>query len=113
MGKNKKKLYILFISELNLCKIGISENVEKRVRQLQTGCPFKIDVVKKYESTISSRIEKILHRKYANRKLDENEYNLMGEWFSLMVSEVLSFEETCREIEAGLYILKTNGNPFI
>ena len=113
MGNKEKMLYILFISELNVCKIGISENVEKRVGQLQTGCPFKIDVVKKYESNMSSRIEKILHRQYRNRKVDENEYNLMGEWFNLTIGEVLDFEENCIEIEKTINYLKSQGNPFI
>ena len=113
MLKKEKLLYILYISELNVCKIGISENVEKRIKQLQTGCPFRIDVVKKYESPISARIEKILHRQYRSRKVDENEYNLMGEWFSIPVSEMLSFEEKCREIEGAINYLKSSGNPFI
>ena len=113
MGNKEKLLYILFISELNVCKIGISENVEKRIKQLQTGCPFKIDVVKKYESPMSSRIEKILHRQYQNRKVDENEYNLMGEWFNLTIGEVLDFEENCMEIEKTINFLKSYGNPFV
>lgn len=113
MSKKEKLLYILYISELNVCKIGISENVQKRVKQLQTGCPFKIDVVRSYNSPISSRIEKILHRKYQNRKADENEYNLMGEWFNLTIGEVLGFEENCTEIEKTLNFLKSSGNPFV
>lgn len=113
MGNKVKLLYILFISELNVCKIGISENVEKRIKQLQTGCPFRIDVVKKYDSPIASRIEKIMHRKYGSRKVDENQYNLIGEWFNLSIGEVLDFEENCREIEKTIVFLKGQGNPFV
>lgn len=112
--KNKKKLiYILFISELNVCKIGISENVERRIKQLQTGCPYKIDVVKTFNSPISSKIEKVIHRSYTSNKVDENEYNLMGEWFNIPVTEVLSFENKCREIEDRINYLKSSGNPFV
>lgn len=113
MSNSKKLLYILFISELNVSKIGISENVEKRVKQLQTGCPYKIDLVRKYDSKLSARIEKIMHRKYRSRKVDENEYSLTGEWFFLSPSEVLEFEENCREIEKTIIFLKNEGNPFI
>ncbi len=113
MGKKEKLLYVLFISELNVCKIGISENVEKRIKQLQTGCPFRIDVVRKYQSPISAKIEKILHRQYRSRKIDENEYHLMGEWFNLTIGEVVDFENSCREIEASFNFLKQSGNPFV
>lgn len=113
MSNSKKSIYILYISELNVCKIGISENVEKRLKQLQTGCPFKIDVARKYDTDNSTKIEKILHRKYQNRKLDDNEYNLIGEWFNIPISEVLNFEGNCKEIEDKIIFLRNQGNPFI
>lgn len=113
MGNSRKRLYLLFISELNVCKIGISENVENRIKQLQTGCPFKIDVVRSYSSPISSRIEKVLHRQFQTRKADENEHNLLGEWFNLTLCEVLRFEDICRDIERNIEFLKKSGNPFI
>ena len=113
MSNSKKSIYILFISELNLSKIGISENVGRRVKQLQTGCPFKIDVVRKYDTANFYKIEKVLHRKYRTNKMDDNEYNLVGEWFNIPIGEVLNFEENCKEIEDTIIFLRNHNNPFI
>lgn len=111
--KKEKELYLLFISELNVCKIGISNNVDKRVKQLQTGCPYKIDTVKRYKSGISAKIERIMHRKYSSMKTDYNQYHLIGEWFYIDINHVISFEDTCRGIEETLSGLKQLGNPFV
>lgn len=116
MSNSKKKekfLYLLFISELNVCKIGISNNVEKRIKQLQTGCPYKIDLVKAHKTEMASKIEKVMHRKYSALKVDCNEYNLLGEWFYVKIDDVISFESNCREIETTIIGLRKMGNPFV
>jgi hypothetical protein len=109
----KKKLYILFISELNISKIGISRNVKKRLSQLQTGCPYEIKILKVYESDLSSKIEKILHRQFRSYKIDSSEYNLVGEWFNLDIDTILKFNEICNEIEKNIIYLREKKNPFI
>lgn len=112
-NKKDKFLYLLFISELNVCKIGISNNIDKRIKQLQTGCPYRIDLVKAHKTEMASKIEKIMHRKYSPKKVDYNEYSLVGEWFYIDIGDVLSFESTCREIEGTITGLREMGNPFV
>lgn len=113
VSHKRKNIYILFISELNVSKIGTSSNVQNRVKQLQTGCPYKIDFVRSYDSPFSTKIEKILHRKYQNRKVDNEEYKLTGEWFNLDIKDILGFESECTEIEKTIDFLKKKGNPFL
>jgi hypothetical protein len=55
-------------------KIGWSDDVGVRVRQLQTGCPFEIRVLNVIEGDQSG--ETWLHRRFA-------QYRVCGEWFEL------------------------------
>lgn len=54
-------------------KIGYTENsIESRMKALQTGCPYKLKLIKNIQGGFA--IEKMLHEKYkTNRK--------QGEWF--------------------------------
>jgi len=64
-------------------KIGVSENIEKRLIQLQTGNPNRIKVVhiQEYSDMMIARtIEKHLHRML-------KEYRLNGEWFELLTPD--------------------------
>ena len=104
--------YVYLILEVNEQgeenhKIGISKNKpEKRLKQLKTGNPNRIDILKFYESENYKHIEKWLHSKFYNKKtLAENE------WFKLSNEDVLNFIETCKKIDESVsYLLKEN--PF-
>ena len=70
-------------------KIGISKNEpEKRLKQLQTGNPNEIRVLKIYQSKNYKKIEKLLHSRFSNKKTLAN-----NEWFHLSNEEVISFLE--------------------
>lgn len=77
--ENKKSLinglvYVIGNKEFKLCKIGFSTDINKRIKSLQTGCPFKIEILAII--TGSYEIEKQLHLKY-------KKYNTTGEWFRI------------------------------
>lgn len=57
-------------------KIGKSNNVESRILSMQTGSPYKINLIRKYEfnESITLEIERMLHNEF-------REYNTIGEWF--------------------------------
>jgi hypothetical protein len=111
---NKNKIiYLFFIPELNISKIGISRNATKRLSQLQTGCPYQIQLIKTYSSEFSTKIERVLHRSFRTKKVDSSEYALLGEWFNLEIDSILKFEEICSEIEKNIIYLKKENNPFI
>jgi hypothetical protein len=87
-------------------KIGITKNdPQKRIAQLQTGNPRKIELMKTYSSENYLKVEKWLHRKYSMKTEAENE------WRSLTNEEVFSFIEDCKEADKTISFLIEN-NPF-
>lgn len=103
----------VYIFECNgLYKIGVTSNVNRRLKQLQTGNGFKITEVVSYEFfSMAYCIESCLHSKF-------KWYNTLGEWFNLSEFELgalklyLKFErdmlelvgcEGAQKIYAGLY----------
>lgn len=60
-------------------KIGFSKNPLERVRQLQTGCPFRLHLVGTV--TAPQTAEFALHNKYADKRMH-------GEWFQLTPEDV-------------------------
>jgi predicted GIY-YIG superfamily endonuclease len=60
------------------CKVGMTKNVQARVKQLQTGHPMSLSVAKvfSFESKMQAlHIEKSIHKMYRNHKMK-------GEWFN-------------------------------
>ncbi|MEO6381961.1 MAG: GIY-YIG nuclease family protein [Nitrobacter sp.] len=57
-------------------KIGISKDVEKRLRGIQTGCPYSVRLVKAWNTTRAREIERKAHQILAR-------YRWAGEWFDL------------------------------
>lgn len=79
-------VYFLYCPAINneyqLVKIGQTKNnVEKRIKQLQTGNPFPIEIYAVVSSTTYKQVEKDLHAKYKRRRCH-------GEWFQLTLKEV-------------------------
>ena len=117
MSKKSHKIYLIHCKVINLYKIGISINPRKRLKQLQTGTPYELSILYLHESECAYKIEKILHNKFASKKVAENFRfdfeRLIGEWFELSTKDVLSFEDNCKKIEETIEILKKSGNPFV
>lgn len=113
MSNTKKEIYLIFIPELNVSKIGVAKKSKKRLKQLQTGCPYKIELRKVYESDIPYKTEKILHRQFSSKKIDQQDYNLVGEWFQLDIDQIIDFEIICKKIEENIFLLKKQNNPFL
>jgi len=61
----------------SFAKIGVARDIESRIKQLQTGCPFKIGTafgVKFDDEKLAYRVEAAIHK-----ILESN--NTHGEWF--------------------------------
>lgn len=78
-------VYVLQPGTLPFFKIGFSENVAKRVNELQTGCPLKIEV--RYEGDGSRARERELH--VLMRK-----WNTYGEWHAATVESLALLHKT-------------------
>ena len=96
IGNKSKGLY-----KIGMCKI--SKNPEIRLKELQNGCPFPLKIFKLFPSKYGSKLEKALHRRYAHQKKDqEGEEVLRGEWFCLSILDTLQFLEICQKTEDNI-----------
>ena len=81
-------------------KIGITKKDPKlRVKQLQTGNAFDIELVDQFHSDIGGLTETTLHRTYASN-------HKRGEWFELDDVQVEGFINMCESIEANLILMR-------
>lgn len=62
-------------------KIGKTKNLEQRLMSLQCGCPFKLEIYKTIKSSEYDSIESNLHKKYSDK-------NVLNEWFELNLDEI-------------------------
>jgi hypothetical protein len=81
-------LYILQNGNSNEYKIGITDNLNRRLSQLQTGCPNELKVIKlwvHYERKMILKYERVLHRFFTQCgcRIRPN-----GEWFNLTTPDV-------------------------
>lgn len=80
-------------------KIGVTKNeVSKRIKQLQTGTPYEIKLVKYYETSNYYYVEKILHRQYQHLKVK-------SEWFDLSLANIANFIEDCKLIDKNFHAI--------
>lgn len=102
----KKRYVYLVKSENGLYKIGVSNNVERRIKQLQTGSPDKIIMIDKFLSDYPFKVESTLHR-------INNIDNISGEWYSLDENTVNNFHNECETIESNFKCMDEHQNPFL
>lgn len=81
-------LYILQNGDTNQYKIGVTNNLNRRLAELQTGCPEELKVIKlftHYQRKPIEKYERVLHRYYTKCgcRIREN-----GEWFRLCKSDI-------------------------
>lgn len=69
--------YVYIIECGNMYKIGKAENVIERFKQLQTGNPFPMRIVKVYQTPLAYNLETYIHKQL-------QDYRQTGEWFNLL-----------------------------
>lgn len=67
-------------------KIGIAASVERRATDLQTGCPFPVEIIGQWAHGEVRKIERQLHEMFGHKKI-------RGEWFSLSDRDVDDIRE--------------------
>ena len=72
-------MYVYLLESASCYKIGIAENVEKRIRQLQTGNPHKIYLI--YSCPVEDRGEALRTESSLHETL--RRFNKSGEWYQL------------------------------
>lgn len=77
---NTTQNVVYFMSTADYMKIGISKNLDSRIKQVQTGCPIqlrRVEYVVVENRDIALSLEKMLHNEF-------KDLNTFGEWFYLI-----------------------------
>lgn len=91
---------IYLITDGLFFKIGrTKKDCNKRLKELQTGSPYTLQLIESVHVNNASMVESILHRKYFYCKQ-------INEWFSLEENDVSKFKENCLLIDKQLEITK-------
>lgn len=93
MATKDPKVYLLKIvnDSETLYKIGYTgESIHRRISELQTGCPYEIQLVDVYSSEYSRVIEMTLHHIFEHK-------NTRGEWFNLDYEDEMNFIKLCEK----------------
>jgi hypothetical protein len=72
---SSRGLYVLGNKDMGFCKIGIACDIQRRMKEIQTGCPYPLVLWFFKPMQGAAIIEKKLHRQFSD-------YRLNGEWFS-------------------------------
>lgn len=83
-GRKTYKSNIYILKSEKYLKIGKANDIEKRIHQLQTGNPIRIDLVGYYpckNDSFALDLENSIHRILKR-------YKYRGEWFEMSVEEI-------------------------
>ncbi len=80
-NKNNKSKYLYLLKADKFYKIGVASNVKSRIKTLQTGCMYKIDLVSKWELDKPVVEERKLHKIFSSKRVH-------GEWFKLNNNDI-------------------------
>jgi len=101
-----KYVYLIQSLEDSYYKIGVSNNPQRRIKELQTGNSSPLKLVETYQSEFANQIEKFLQNRYSH-------FHKEGEWFDMGISEEVSFRDECQRIEKVLDHIKKNREVFM
>ena len=95
--------YVYLIHDLynNTYKIGVTNNLVKRMNNLQTGNVCKLKLIESFKTDYPYRLETMLHRSL-------EQYRENNEWFSLPENIVYDFYETCSKMNSIILSLRNN-----
>lgn len=97
----KGYIYLICDPVADTYKIGRTNNdVQKRLKQLQTGCSSELFVKDFFETEYPVQLEGFLHRKYANKRQ-------LNEWFKLDSFDIENFSSMCQHYEEIIKALFT------
>ena len=103
-----KFVYLFNLYGTNIYKIGYSKHPNKRILEVQVGCPFKVIEVARFKSQYPTQVEAGLHNKFKFQREDEDGRELQGEFFALSLDDRKMFMEHCQKVEDMFLILENN-----
>ena len=85
-------------------KIGMTkQNVNKRLKQLQTGNSEDLELVKYLMVENYKKVEKSLHNHFSNKRLNR-------EWFNLSKKDIENFEKFVLNYEKAIKVFNENSD---
>ena len=96
-------IYLIEDVNNNTFKIGVTKDLNKRIKKLQTGNSTQLKLKYSFEYEYPFRLESMLHTYY-------KEYCELNEWFALPSEKVNEFLNKCIDFSNIIEELKTN--PF-
>lgn len=94
------KCYLVANHDKTICKIGVTRNVERRVRIIATFCPFPIQLL--HTRPGFRDVEAAIHRALIGDRIH-------GEWFRMMPHTVETFNETAARSRAEPCVRELDG----
>lgn len=76
-------VYIIQLGETDHYKIGMSIDVDKRLKQLQSRCPIPLKIVYRWFGYDYRYFEKALHDQFRKK-------HVTGEWFRLTTEDIMN-----------------------
>lgn len=76
-------IYLMACEEMGVCKIGFSKDPERRLAEVQTGCPYNVRLASVREGC--SALEREIHNRLQF-------YRTVGEWFRLEDGVIQAFQ---------------------
>lgn len=99
-----KYIYLLE-SHNNEHKIGITNNLDKRIKTLNTGTANNLILLKSFKTNFGFKLEKIIHKTFLEKKINR-------EWFKLSINDINNFEQLCIDCEKRFKMLSESDNPY-
>jgi len=98
---------IIFDSDVKeVFKIGFTRgDPKKRLKALSTGNPFKMEIVKVFETKFNTKLEANLHQQFKSKKIK-------NEWFLLTDDDVDNFISICETVEKRYTFMAENNYFF-
>ena len=95
--------FVYLLNDSESYKVGVTKNINRRIKTLQTGNKNKINLIYKFETNTPYKLEKILHKHYFSYKAER-----LGEWFDLPDNEVFNFLTKCGAIQKMIDFMSKN-----
>lgn len=86
-------------------KIGFTTDLHRRLKELQTGNPGTMNIIKYFETKWNKKLEFTIHRYLSTN-------NVSGEWFNLSSKDIDNFENMCEKLEHNFDILSKDNYFF-
>lgn len=84
LGRKEKLLFVYVVRCHDYVKIGIADDIKSRIANLQTGCPYKLTLLRHWRSSDAISEEERLHERW-------DAYRERGEWFKIPDDKLASW----------------------